>query len=53
LKSKGRKGHVWPDYKRHSKRGGKCVLHGKRYRSTITSGVCLQKVHSYLKEDRS
>jgi len=48
LKRRGeerKKQHMWPGYKRHSKRGGQHVLHRKRYRSTVTSGVYLQKVH--------
>ena len=43
---------VWPGHKRHSKRGGQCVPHGKRYRSTVTSRACSQKVLSYLIKDR-
>jgi len=45
--------HMWPDHKRYSKRGSWYILHGKRYRSIVTSRVYLQKIHSYLKEGRS
>ena len=52
-RKKGRKRwYMWLDYKRHNKRGDQCIPHGKRHRSTVKRRMRLQKVHSYLREDR-
>jgi len=43
---------MWPDHKRHSRRGGWHVPYGKRHRNTVRSGIHLQKVYSYLSKNR-
>jgi len=43
--------HIWLDHKRHNKREDQCIPYRKRHRSTVESGMHLQKVYSYLRED--
>ena len=56
LKLKGRerkkkKWHVWPDHKKHSKKGSRCIPIGKRHRNTVEQRMC-QKIYSYWSQDR-
>jgi len=38
--------HMWPDYKRYSKKEDWYVLYGKRHRNIVRRRVCPPKAHS-------